>query len=133
MDTRFHEKTFEPWAALKPRIHHHKRPPTFNEREIWWASVGMNIGYEVDGKNKFFDRPLLVLRKITRYSFIGIPLSTKIKEENPYYFGFEFKGRHQSALIAQIRLFDARRLNNLMGQLNDIEYEKIREEVKNLL
>lgn len=117
---------------LKPRVHYHKNPPSCSEREIWWASIGVNIGHEIDGKNHFCDRPLLILRKTTRCSFIGIPLSTKLKD-HPHYLHFEFKNRTQSALIAQIRLFDARRLNNRMGRLGDEEYEKIRNAVKQML
>lgn len=57
------EKMVE-WTKLKMRIHSkEERIIYFNEREVWWASVGINIGNEVDGKNGYFERPVLVLKK----------------------------------------------------------------------
>ena len=33
----------------------------FRERKIWWCSIGLNIGFEENGKGKLFNRPVLVL------------------------------------------------------------------------
>jgi len=38
-------KFFE-WTKLKIRIHISNRIIYFKEREIWWSSLGLNIGYE---------------------------------------------------------------------------------------
>lgn len=48
----------------------------FKEGEIWWAYLGLNIGFEIDGKGKDFSRPVLVLKKYNGYSFLALPLST---------------------------------------------------------
>ena len=74
--------------------------------------MGINIGNELDGKNEFFNRPVLVLRKFNRFIFYGIPLSSKIKEDNPYYVPIHVKGRTVSAIISQMRLFDSKRLTD---------------------
>ena len=125
-------KDFDEWNQFKKKIQNHHNP-TFKQREIWWCSVGINVGSEVDGKNKFFNRPVLVLRKFNSIVFYGVPLSSKIKEGNPYYLAFEFKGKVNSALISQMRLFDSRRLTHLMGKLPNPEFEAIRTAVKNML
>ncbi|MBU0661405.1 hypothetical protein KKG22_04495 [Patescibacteria group bacterium] len=55
---------FEKW--LKKKLHFHtkkeKNPKFFREREVWWASLGKNIGYEMDGKNDLFEIPILILK-----------------------------------------------------------------------
>jgi hypothetical protein len=30
----------------------------FREKEIWWACLGANIGFEQNGKNENFERPI---------------------------------------------------------------------------
>lgn len=40
------EKDFQGWHQVKEKLDLLKNPPTFQEREIWWCSIGMNIGYE---------------------------------------------------------------------------------------
>lgn len=52
----------------------------FNEREIWWCSIGENIGFEGDGKNDMFERPVLILKKYNAEVFFGAPLTTSTKE-----------------------------------------------------
>jgi len=60
---------FIAWSKLKVRLH--IKPDNgvyFREREIWWASLGANIGYEQDGKHENFERPVLVLKKFSRHT-----------------------------------------------------------------
>lgn len=38
----------------------------FYEKDVWWASLGANIGHEEDGKNKKFERPVLILKKFNK-------------------------------------------------------------------
>ena len=59
---------FIEWAKLKIRIHVSEEEPVyFKEKDIWWASLGANIGHEQDGKNESFERPILVLKKFNKY------------------------------------------------------------------
>jgi mRNA interferase MazF len=54
-----------PWfiqkAELAAKEHH---PPYFKNGEIWWCSIGENIGSEMYGKGEFYRRPVLVIRKL---------------------------------------------------------------------
>ncbi|MEK9183120.1 MAG: hypothetical protein AAB849_01275 [Patescibacteria group bacterium] len=49
---------FIEWTKIKIRIHISERVIYFREGEIWWASLGINIGHEQDGKNQNFERPI---------------------------------------------------------------------------
>jgi hypothetical protein len=55
------QKDFPGWHRQKEQLHAQHHTPTFQEREIWWCSVGVNIGHEMDGKNQFYNRPVLMV------------------------------------------------------------------------
>ena len=121
-------KEFDRWNAVKKTLNGKRAtPPKFNDREIWWCSIGVNVGHEEDGKNEAFNRPVLVVKRFNYRLFWGVPLSSQIKN-NPHYHHFTFKDRDQSALLTQLRLFDASRITgNRMGRLNDREFATIKQ------
>ena len=57
------QKDFPGWHRHKEQLHAQHQTPTFQEREMWWCSVGVNIGHEMDGKNQFYNRPMLIVHK----------------------------------------------------------------------
>ena len=79
-------KDFDDWNELKNKYESHNNQ-IFEENEIWWASIGVNIGFESCGKNSNFNRPVLILKKFNKFIFLGIPLSSKIKQ-GKYYYNF---------------------------------------------
>ena len=56
-----HQKDFSEWHKIKAIIHHDKERPHFHEREIWFCSLGGNVGFEQDGRGETFLRPVIVL------------------------------------------------------------------------
>jgi len=126
------EKDFDMWNHKKKTVHSVAEPIFYREREIWWVSLGVNVGFEEDGKNANFTRPVLVLKKFSKNVFVGIPLSTTEKE-GKYYCKFPFLNGESTALLSQIRLFDTRRMADKMGRLEDSVFQTIRKAVKNLL
>jgi mRNA interferase MazF len=105
------EKNFDQWNRLKQNLDSKERLPTFKQREIWWCSLGLNIGHEENGKSNDCSRPILILRKFNHHIFFGIPLTTQIKEKH-YYHKVHFKNKEQCVMISQLRLFDSKRLIN---------------------
>jgi len=78
-------KNFDKWNELKITLHNKKEKIVIpKEREVYWASIGLNI---------------------------GIPLSTQSKEGS-FFFEFLLNGEKSNALIVQGRLFDTKRLEN---------------------
>ena len=126
------EKDFAAWHTLKAYLHHQVDTPTFQEREIWWCSIGANIGSETDGKSGLFSRPVLIVRKFNARMFWGIPLTTKIKE-NPFYHRIHFKEREQCVMLSQLRLWESKRLTRRMGKLPKDQFERIREALRALV
>jgi hypothetical protein len=81
--------------------------------------IGQNIGYETDGKGDGFLRPVLILRKFSRESFLGIPLTTSKKDDMFHYeFLLNSNGKINYATLSQVKLFDAKRLHAKLGTIS---------------
>jgi hypothetical protein len=65
-------KDYRKWSPVKAIIHNSgSHPLGYKEREVWWCSVGENIGFEEDGKNELFNRPVLILKIFSKELFWG--------------------------------------------------------------
>lgn len=116
------------WSSLKVRIDQTFRNIYVLKKEIWWASIGMNVGHEENGKNSLFERPVLVLRRYNNHLALVVPLSSKFKN-NRYYFKIEYKGRASSVLVSQIRVLSSKRFIRRIGTLDSVLFETIQKEV----
>jgi len=109
---------YNKWNKVKQKLNTKDNIIKFNQGNIYFMSVGHNIGNEIYGHNNLFLRPVLVYRKLSSKLFIGIPLTSKRKDGN-YYFNFKYKKDISStALLNQIRVFDIRRTAYYSGYIN---------------
>ncbi|NBV07297.1 MAG: type II toxin-antitoxin system PemK/MazF family toxin [Proteobacteria bacterium] len=120
------EKKFEDWSNLKKKLDSHQKSPSFEEREIWWCSIGINVGHEENGKSDLFSRPVLVVRKFNRHMFLGVPLTSKIKEHHKFYHKINFKDKEQSVMISQIIVWESKRLTRMKGKLSAEQFGEVR-------
>ena len=128
------EKNFDEWNEVKKSLDERDYvPPFFKEREVWWCSFGINIGSEVCGKNDYFRRPVLIVRKLSQNSFIGLPMSTKHKEGTWYVSVTHSGGILNTINLTQIRYFDYRRLDKKVGMVDTIDFVKIKNQLGLLL
>lgn len=120
------DKNFDLWNKTKKNIDLKNIGPLFKEREIFYLNIGENIGYEENGKGRELIRPVLIFKKFNNYIFLGIPLTSKIKN-NKFYFEFSFlKGIRSYAILSQIRLFDYKRLERKIGTIKKENFEKLK-------
>ncbi len=127
------KKDFSKWTQQKKDIHNDKERPFFHEREIWFAQLGENIGFEQDGRGKNFLRPLIVFKKFNKEVFLAIPLTTNQKT-GKFYFNFTFIGEEVStAILSQIRLVDAKRLVYKTGSISPDDFVVLKEKFKQLI
>ena len=127
------EKDFDKWNEEKKRIHHKEDSKLYQKREIWWLSLGANVGYEQDGTGKDFQRPVLILKGFSKFVCLVVPLTTSQKK-NPYHVSVGLVDEKQAAaIISQIRLVDTRRLVNKVGMLEEHLFEDVRNAVKAML
>src|ERR1700738_4468421 len=74
-------KRFTEWFTLKRSLHDRQQvPPLVSEREIWWASVGENVGSEINGKSALFSRPVIIYKKLSHGFYFVIPTTTQKNE-----------------------------------------------------
>lgn len=125
------EKRFKEWIILKEKIHNIARIRTIREGEVWWAALGENVGVEINGKNDGFTRPILVFKKLSRFSFLGVPLTTQ-EHYGTWYSSFEFKNKKQFAALSQIRILSVSRLNKRMGMLTHSDFDVVKAGFKRL-
>jgi len=91
------------------------------------------VGSEVCGKNTHYRRPILVMKKLSHTSFIGVPLSSQYKEGSWYVTVTHSEGKQNTINLAQIRYIDYRRLDKKIGTLDTDEFEKVQHQLALLL
>ena len=127
-------KNFNEWNTEKKKLDAFAfKPPLFKEREIWWCSYGVNIGSEVCGKNKYFRRPILIIKKLSQFSFIGVPMSTKENKGSWYVSVTHSEGIRNTINLAQIRYIDYKRLDKKIGTIDTAEFVKVKNQLKLIL
>lgn len=127
------DKDYKIWHTTKTLINNHKPRVFFHISEIWLCSLGMNVGFEQDGKGPQFLRPILVLKKFNPMVFWAIPL-TKTVKHGKYYYSFQFKeGIISTAILSQIRLVDSKRLIAKIGLINRKDFNQLKTKLKLLL
>lgn len=127
-------KRFLEWIALKEKIETTSSTnKSFKEGEVWMAYCGENVGYEVSGKNRFFHRPVVILKKLNSQLFYGLPTTTKVKSHLPFQRPYVFQGKEVAGLIFQIRSLSVKRLHYKMGELPESDLEYLRSEILTLL
>ena len=116
------KENFNQWNKLKQNINQKEIKINIKERNIYFISMGQNVGTESYGKGELFLRPVIVYKKLSHHSFIGIPLTSKIKEGS-YYFTFNRKnGKKNSAMLNQMKTFDTKRVVSFNGTISKNVY-----------
>lgn len=117
---------FLQWIKLKRRLHEasHK-PPYVSERDIWWVSLGQNVGSEINGKSDKFSRLALIYKKLAHGFYFVIPTTTQ-KREGTWYVHFEYEEKDMYACLHQARAIDHRRLFSKLGQIDDDDFTLVK-------
>ena len=128
------EKDFKKWHSEKSQIHEDKKRPFFHEREVWFASLGVNIGFEQDGRGERFLRPAVVVRKFNNEVLWAVPLTKHLKK-GIYYYTVSITGRRErsAAILSQVRLIDSKRLQYKIGDVTENDFAKIKKRIAALL
>jgi mRNA interferase MazF len=123
-------KDFDKWNTVKKAADAADEESRlfFRDGDIWWVRLGVNVGYETDGKSREFTRPVLVLKKYNQYSFLAIPLTTTLKS-NPYRLPIgAVDGKEACATLSQLRNIDSKRLVKKIGRLDHKILDAIKRE-----
>lgn len=126
------KKDFDEWNTKKKHIEMLQENNLFRTGEIWWCSIGLNIKTESCGKGGDYQRPVLVLKKLSVESFIGIPISTQQKTGS-WFIDITMNGEKRWVLLYQIRMFSTNRFQRRLAVLNEMDFNKVKEKLKLLL
>jgi len=124
---------FANWTKIKYKLHIGENINFyFKERDIWWSSLGANVGFEQNGKNENFERPVLVLKKFNKDMLWALPITSQYKT-GEYYYNFEYAGKKYSVILSQLRTISSKRLSRKIRRLPEGDFNKIRELIKRWL
>jgi mRNA interferase MazF len=117
-----YKKDFDGWNEKKKEVNSIEDSPFFYEGEIWWCSLGVNIDVEIDGKNTYFERPVLIIKKVNLQSALVIPI-TKTYKDSTYVY--HIKTISSNVVISQMRSISNKRLLRKVCRINIKEYAHI--------
>ena len=126
------EKDFDAWNVKKKELEVLDKKFLFKTGDIWWCSVGLNVKAESCGKGDEYQRPILILKKLSSGSCIGIPLSTQEKVGS-WFTDITIHGEKRYALLYQIRMFSANRFQRRLASLDYADMSRVKEKLKQLL
>ena len=127
------EDIYNLWNENKKDISKNNSLIKFQQFQIIFMKIGINIGFEQDGKGKDFLRPVLVYKKFNNKIFLGIPLTSK-ENNDKFHFEFEYKkGVKSYAILSQIKLFDIRRAKYYDGKISKENFTKLQEKMLDLI
>jgi mRNA interferase MazF len=123
------------WTKIKCLIHKQTAKEVFfDEREIWWAYLGQNVGTELNGKNDRFNRPVLIIKKFNQQMLWVLPMTTTEKESRYYLpMAFESGQKQSKVVLSQIRTISSLRLIKKQRTLPAAEFEIVRSKFLELL
>ncbi len=126
------EKDFDRWNTHKKLIETDTQKFLFKEGEIWWCSMGINVGNESCGKGNLFRRPIVIIKKLSGENCIGIPLSTQ-RKSGSWFVEITVQNEPRWALLYQIRMFSVKRFHRRLATLEPSDIKKVKEKLELLL
>ena len=121
------------WTKIKLRVSQKSSENVyFYSREIWWANIGSNIGFEQDGKNFDFSRPVLILRKFNKNMLWVLALTSKNKSGN-YFHNLYCKNENYTFILPQLKLVSSKRLIRKINKISIDYFEVIKNKIKEFL
>lgn len=136
------QKDFDNWNNLKKIFEKEEREIFAHPREIWWCSLGLNLGAEIDGKNDSFERPVLIINVYNKETMLVLPITSKEKNDKFHYKIFvkiknintgKDEERPVWVKLTQSRVISNKRLLRKVDSISVDNFNKIMEVFKNSL
>ena len=129
------DKDFDNWNKLKKLIHKKETVDNFNFHagDIWWTTLGLNIGKEIDGKNETFERPVLILRVINKHTLYILPLTSKDHFVDKYHYKVNYEdGGSGVVVFSQMRVISSQRLLRKFSRISKSNLREVSNLFKSL-
>lgn len=119
------------WIGVKVRLQA-SEPSIFPYRkEIWWASLGQNIGVETNGKNHRFERPVIVIKVFNVHSLLIAPITSNTKERKFVYPFTTSSGKINIIKLSQLRTISTKRLVRKIEEIPDETFNDMLDSIIN--
>jgi mRNA interferase MazF len=119
-----HIKDFDNWNKEKQILEKKERKVYIKDREVWWCSLGINLGSEIDGKNGLYERPVLVLKILSKGTFLVLPLTTKGKEDRNHV-RIKTSKITSFAVLSQMRVVSIKRFSRKVDTIPKVVFTSI--------
>jgi mRNA interferase MazF len=127
------EKDFDKWNERKKEIENFEESELyFNNWDIWWSTVWLNLKTESCWKWEEFRRPILILKKLSSEMFIAIPLSSK-KKQWTWFCKYDLNWEINYVMLYQIKMLHKNRLQRKIWKIEHGNFEEIKKRLKLLL
>ncbi len=118
-------KDFDNWNIKKKETESKNRVFFIKEREIWWCTIGVNVGKEIDGKHDIFERPVLVIKVMSKETFFVLPLTTKGSESRDHV-RIETDKMKSFAKLSQAKVVSCKRFSRKVDTVPREVYDKVK-------
>lgn len=126
------EKDFNRWNEVKKLTNIREVVVEAHERELWWVSLGLNIGVEIDGKNEKYERPVIVIKKFNNEMLWVLPTTAQIKSRK-FHELFTFNQEEYFVALTQIRTISTKRLLRKSGMISKEDFSRVIKRLKEYL
>lgn len=126
------QQEYDLWNEQKKRLDETERKLFFKEGEIWWCSVGRNIGEEVYGKGDAFRRPVAILKKLSGNTCVVLPTTSKPRDGS-WFHSIHVSGKDRWVMMNQIRFISGNRLWVRESSLSTSQFSELKKSVAFLL
>ena len=124
------EKDFDNWNYKKKETHENGENKFYHPRDIWWCRLGLNIGYEQDGKEEDYERPVLVLKSFGKNICLIVPLTTSL-HKHIYRIPIGLvEDKNATVILSQIKVIDTKRFIEKIGVLNKEKFMEIQKHIR---
>lgn len=123
---------YDAWSLQKKALSIRSEKFLFKEGEIWWSSIGMNLGSESFGKGETFRRPVLIVKKLSGDSCIAIPLTSQ-KKIGSWFVDITIHSEKKWVMLYQIRMIHTKRFQRRMASLDEKDFMRVKEKLEELL
>ena len=132
-------KEFDLWNAKKKEIEQSDVQRLCREREVWWCSLGVNVGAEIDGKNENFERPVIIMKVYNKETMLVLPTTGKERNDK-FHMPIEINVINQKTKnsykkivyvkLTQVRVISNKRLIRKVDVINEEDFKKIQDVFK---
>ena len=127
------KKDFDGWNETKKATDSRRGAPFYHEREMWWCTLGVNVGSEENGSGGEYRRPALVLKGLSIETCLIVPLTTWTKDHPLRIAVGLVGGKEARAILSQMRVIDTKRLVRKIEYLDVDTFEQIRKAARGML